>query len=45
MMRFVLLGMILTMFHLVTSFLSVNDWLMSRRKRSLMASSTFLIIE
>ena len=39
------IGIILAIFHLVGSFPSENDWLMSRRKRCFVASGTFLIIE
>ena len=38
------IGIILAIFHLVGSFPSENDWLMSRRKRCFVASGTFLII-
>ena len=39
------ISIILTIFHLVGSLPSVNDWLMSPRKRFLVASGAFLIIE
>ena len=39
------IGMILAIFHLVGSLPSVNDWLMIRRKRCLVASGVFFIIE
>ena len=38
------IGIILAIFHLVGSFHSENDWLMSRRKRYFVASGMFLII-
>ena len=39
------IGIILAIFNLVGCLPSVNDWFMSLRKRSLVASSAFLIIE
>ena len=38
------IGIILVIFYLVGSIPSENDWLMSRRKRCLVVSGTFLII-
>ena len=45
-MRFVFLGIgvILAIFHVVGSLPSVDDWLMSLRKRCLVASGAFLIM-
>ena len=39
------ISIILAIFHLVGSLPSENDWLMSRRKRCLVTSGVFLIIE
>ena len=43
-LSFFWIGIVLTIFHIVGSFPSENDWLMSRRKRCFVASGTFLII-
>ena len=37
-------GIILVIFHLVSSLPSLNDWLMSRSKRCLVDNGVFLII-
>ena len=44
-LSFLGIGIILAIFHLMASLLSVNDWLMSLKKSCLIASGAFLIIE